>query len=225
MARSQVGRRLGGSVPALGSQGGRKLRARLGSHGRPSMAGDQDVRPPRRIFPEGRGTRLKVWWPTPTAPPYVLAWGELGPPPQLPSCSVATFEGDGSSEGQDHIWGHRSRGVSSDELRAWLLEEAKVEPEAGPRHGGEGHRFSPGPIHGSPAAGRIGTITRGPFASGLPGRSYGLTAGRIRGARWADGLARGRRRRPRAGGRAGGRCGRWAPSGRSPSGYDDAGRN
>jgi len=94
------------------------------------MADDQDVRPPRRIFPEGRGTRLKVWWPTPAAPRYVLAWGQLGPPPQLRSWGVASFEGDGGSQGRDHIWGHRPRDVSSDELSAWLLEEAEVDPEA-----------------------------------------------------------------------------------------------
>jgi hypothetical protein len=90
------------------------------------MADDQDIKPPRAIFPEGRGRRYMVSWPTPTAPRYVLAWGELGPPPQLRSWGVATFEGDG---GSDHIWGDRPKDVSSNELRAWLLTK-NVDPEA-----------------------------------------------------------------------------------------------
>jgi hypothetical protein len=55
--------------------------------------------------------------------------GELGHPPQLRTWGLATFEGAAFTEGRDHIW-HRPKDVSSDELRAWLLEEVRVDPEA-----------------------------------------------------------------------------------------------
>jgi hypothetical protein len=93
------------------------------------MADDQDVKPPREVFPEGRGPNYMVWWPTPTAPRYLLAWGELGAPPQLRTWGLATFEGAEFTEGRDCLW-HRPKEVTGDELRAWLTKEAKVEPEA-----------------------------------------------------------------------------------------------